>query len=175
MSQPLNYKEDAKKPFNLAEVALFITYLFKVLFIDIPVCRNELVIFKHSDFLDRHNSSFRCTDSSCSLLLATFWIHTLYVLEHMHHSNNTFIITCLVSHGWVLNHTNVLCRLLCFGTRFLNWFQIFFQFYLIVNMWLQLNRTLRTKSRRLLTRDAQTDTTGILISLCALLEWGLFS
>lgn len=41
----------------------------------------------------------------------------------MHHSNNTFIITCLVSHGWVLTHTNVLCRLLCFGTRFLNWFQ----------------------------------------------------
>lgn len=27
----MNYKEDAKKPFNLAEVALFITYLFKVL------------------------------------------------------------------------------------------------------------------------------------------------
>lgn len=68
-----------------------------------------------------------------------------------------------------------MCCVDCFALELASWidFKFFFQSYLIVNTWLQSNRTLRTKSRRLLTRDAQIDTTGILILLCALLEWGL--
>lgn len=87
----------------------------------------------------------------------------------MHHSNNSVIITDLASHGWVLNHTHLLCRMLCFGTHFLNWFNFFSIPFNCKHTGLQSSRTPGTKSK---TRDTQTGTTGILISLCGLLECG---